>query len=182
MFNKKGVSLTDIPNFAIALVVIAMVLGIGAQVLNTMKSTSTMTSTATAFYGNSTFVADNATAVDFTPSTLLTDDQGETHFVSASCTGVALSNSSNTEDVTGNFTISGCTALLSANDVTINATNIKANFTYTFNVYNLNYNITRTGENSTSDFSDWQGTFAVILAASVVLGLVAMYLLNRNTL
>ena len=182
MNNKKGFGLTDIPNLAIVLVVFAVLLGIGAQMLGTLKSTSTMTTTGTAFYSNKTFVANNATAVDLTPSALLTDSYGETLFVLSSCTGVVLVNESNTEIVTGNFTVSGCTALLSANDGTLNATNVKANFTYTYNVYNLNYNITRDGENATSDFSDWQGTFAVILAASVVLGLVALYIMRGNAL
>ena len=44
----------------------------------------------------------------------------------------------------------------------------------------LAYNITQTGLDAQGDFADWQGTWVVILAAAVVLGIVGKYLFFRG--
>ena len=44
----------------------------------------------------------------------------------------------------------------------------------------LAYNITATGLSAQEDFSDWQGTWVVIIAAAVVLGIVGKYLFFRG--
>ena len=44
----------------------------------------------------------------------------------------------------------------------------------------LAYNITQTGLDAQEDFSDWQGTWVVIIAAAVVLGIVGKYLFFRG--
>ena len=135
----------------------------------------TQSSTSTRFYENSTFVADNVTAVDFTPSDVLTDSGSKTYIVAASCTSVLLTNTSNVA-VTSDFTVSGCTALLKDSGSEYNATNIKANFTYTHNLYNYDYNISEEGLQGQTDFSEWQTTWVVIVAAAVILGIIYRYL------
>lgn len=173
--SKKGFALEQVPQVAIALLIVSIVLGVGANILTNVQNTASMSSTSSAFYQNSTFVADNSTAVDFTPSALLSDSGGKTHLVSGSCTSTALSNS--TADVTSLFTVSGCTALLKAGaGLGNNATNIKANFTYTFNTYTVGYNSTEKGLSAQDQFSGWQATFVVVLAAAVVIGIVGRYL------
>lgn len=180
--SKKGFGLNDVPKLGILLVVTALLLGIGSQVLTTMKGTGTMTSIASATDGTNTFTAANGTAVDFTPSTYLRDGQGETWMVASSCTGVTIYNAtSNYANVTSDFTVSGCSATLAVTPTKVaNATTMQANFTYNYNVYNLNYNITRDGENATEDMSGWQTTWSTILAASIVLGLIAMYIMRSG--
>ena len=42
------------------------------------------------------------------------------------------------------------------------------------------YNITQQGLEAQEDLSDWQGTWVVIVAAAVVLGIVGRYLFFRN--
>ena len=41
------------------------------------------------------------------------------------------------------------------------------------------YNITQQGVDAIGDFSDWQGTWVVIIAAAVVIGIVGAYLFFR---
>lgn len=43
----------------------------------------------------------------------------------------------------------------------------------------LAYNITQEGLDAQEDLSDWQGTWVVIIAAAVVLGIVGRYLFFR---
>lgn len=40
----------------------------------------------------------------------------------------------------------------------------------------LAYNVTGTGEEALEDLSDWQTTWAVIIAAAVVIGIISAYL------
>ena len=42
------------------------------------------------------------------------------------------------------------------------------------------YNITQEGLEAQEDLSDWQGTWVVIVAAAVVLGIVGRYLFFKN--
>ena len=173
--NKKGFTLNEVPALAIALLVVAIVIGISATVLTNMQGTSTMTDTGTRFDSNGSFVAINeTTAVDFTD---LTEWQyngaGLSYLVPASCTGVNITNGSNV-DVTSKFTVSNCMATLTEN--AINNTAMTANYTFTFTTYKINYNITQQGLQGQSDFSEWQSTWVVVLAAAVIIGIVGKYL------
>ena len=172
--NKKGFNLTEVPQLVIVLLVIGIVLGVGATVLTQIQGTQT-SATTTRFYENSTFKANNVTAVDFTPSVLSTDASGKTYFVASSCTSVLLTNTSNVA-VTSHFTVVGCTALLKDAGSEYNATNIKANFTYSHNVYANDYNISQEGLEGQTDLSEWQTTWVVIVAAAVILGIIYRYL------
>jgi len=175
--SKKGFTLVEVPSLLVVLVVIAIVLGVGASILTNMQSDTAMSTTSTRFYGNSTFTAINATAVDFTPSALIVDGSGKAFLVTASCSGIKVSNNTNV-DKTTDFTVSGCTALLKDNSQ--NNTNHKANFTYTYNIYYSGYNITQEGLDGQISLSGWQSTWVVIVAAAVVIGIVGRYLFFKT--
>lgn len=170
--SKKGFQITEVPSLIIVLIVITIVLGIGASILSNVQQTSTYSGLATAFYENSSFVALNGTEVDFTPSDIVLDSGGKVHLVSGSCTGVILVNESHMDHTT-EFTVTGCSALLS--NTTRNNTNYKANFTYTYNEYYIAYNITQQGMDAQYSLSSWQGTWVIIIAAAIVLGILGKY-------
>ena len=171
--SKKGFNITEVPYVAVALLIIAIVIGIGATILTQVRDTSSLSSTSSLFDANSTFTTLNQTAVAFGTENAY-DGAGFVHLVANSCTGTVIMNASNLADVTSDFTVSGCTALLTNN--AINNTLVTANFTYTHNTYTVGYNISTTGLDAQKDFSDWQGTWVVILAAAVVLGIIGRYL------
>jgi hypothetical protein len=171
--NKKGFQLTEVPTFAVILLVLAIVLGLGATVLDNMQGTSTMTSTGSRVDDNNTFTASNATSVAFYDTSLDRNGAGWDYIVTGSCTDVSIFNSTGANN-TADFTVSGCNATLSDN--TQDATSHTANYTYSFTEYNYNYNVTQTGLESQEDLSDWQPTFVVIIAAAVVLMILGKYL------
>lgn len=173
--SKKGFTLLEVPSLMAVLVVIAIVLGMGATVLSNLRDTDTMSSTSTAFVSNATFTALNSTAVNFATAYTY-DGEGKAHLVTGSCTGVKIALG--TADQTANFTISGCTATLKNNNQ--NNTKHKANFTYTYNTYEESYNITTQGLEGQSAFSGWQGTFVIILAAAVIIGVIGQYLFFKG--
>lgn len=170
--NKKGFQIIEIPSLLIVLLVLAIVISLSGTILSNVRQTSSMTSTSTRFYTNSTITGLLNTAVDFTPSDILYDGTGQTYLVASSCTGAKIA--SGLTDIVENYTLSGCTLTLT--NVEYNNTKLKVNFTYTHNVYLKNYNITTDGLSSTEDFSGWQSTFVVIMAAAVVIGIVSRYL------
>jgi len=44
----------------------------------------------------------------------------------------------------------------------------------------LAYNVTESGEDALSDLADWQTTWAVIIAAAVVIGIISAYLFFKR--
>lgn len=162
--NKKGFQLTEVPQLVIVLLVVAIVLGVSATVLTEIRGTAAMTGTATSLESD-TFTADNVTVQTFNSDSDL-----------ISCGSVALYNGTNVKVVTGNFTITGCTALLSDDDALFNSSTITANYTKTRTTYLYAYNITTDGLASQDSFSGWQITFVVIIAAAVILGIIYRYL------
>ena len=172
--SKKGFTLNEVPALAIALLIVAIVIGLGATVLVNMQETSTMTDTLSRFDDNSSFVGLNETFVNFANSEWQYTGAGYAYLVPGSCSGVVIVNENN-EDTTANFTVVGCTANMTKDDGRHN-TPFTANYTLSATGYNTNYNITQTGLEGQEDFSDWQSTWVVILAAAVIIGIVGKYL------
>lgn len=171
--NKKGFELTAIPQIVIVLVVSAILMGIGGQILSTMQDTSQIQATSGILTrANDTFTALFSTNVTFAPSSLNVDGDGKAYLIA--CSNVVLFNYSNRVHTT-NFTVSGCAASLL--NETLNNTEFGANYTISHYVYGAAFNNTQTGLEAQEDFSDWLPTFVVIMAGVVVIGLISKYLL-----
>lgn len=171
--TKKGFMLNDIPMLAMVLVGLAIILGISATILTNMQDSDLMTGQGSVS-ASATFTADNVTAQDF-------DSFADTYGGAAlSCTSGVIYNGSNNLVVTGNFTIDtgACTAVLvdSVDSPKLNGTTKTINYTRSITTYNQAYNNTYDGLSATSDLSSWQGTWVVVIAAAVVLGIIGKYL------
>ena len=172
--NKKGFTLNEVPSLAIALLVVAIVIGIGATVLVNMQETSTMTDSLSRQDLNSSFVAlTNTTAVNFANAEWQYTSAGYSYLTAGSCADVVIYNRENAVATT-NFTVSGCTAVLLEGPGNNSAFTASYNFSATG--YNRNYNITQSGLSAQVDFSEWQSTWVVVLAAAVIIGIVGKYL------
>ena len=170
--SKKGFNITEVPTLAVVLLVIAIILGIGSTILTQVRDTDSMTTTSSAVDTNSTFTVSNVTAVTFgTELDYQTD--GRALLVANTCSNVFIIKDG--VDKTANFTIVGCTALLKSPSGS-HGDGMTANFTYSYNQYLMGYNVTTAGLDAQNDLSDWQGTWVVIVAAAVVLGIVGRYL------
>lgn len=166
---KKKAQVNKLTGFALTIVVFAIVLAVGLAILGKLQTSQQTTSTA--FYSNSTFTGDNVTAVDFTPADIVTDSGGKAHLVAGSCTNVKLANASNV-DKTAEFTVAGCTAIIIDEDASLNATNIKANFTYTYNVYSASANATASNISHLGEVPGWIPVIIVAMIGGIVLFLV----------
>ena len=165
--NKKGFQLTEIPQLVIVLLVIAIVLGVGATVLTQVRSTQTSSSASD--LRSADITATNASAVVY---------NGE--FNTLACSGVAIYNGTNAKRVTSEFTLTSafqsCTAQITGGNNTIQGKTVEVNYTKTRETFSLAYNVSSQGLQGQTDFSEWQATFVVILAAAVILGIIYKYL------
>ena len=172
----------EIPSYAIVVVIIAIILGLGATIITNMQTSQQDSDnqdyrfTRSIFDSNETFTALNNTATDF--STTLSAAIGD-DFIAGSCSGAVIQNGSTADDITVNFTVSGCTATLNDNTGALNNTVVTINFTYNAYAYGVSYNITQDSLDAMDDFGGWQITWVVILAAAVLIGIVVTYLYIR---
>jgi len=165
MKKAQFISLSNGPWLVTTIVIIVLVVGVGAVALNSFKTSSDTKSTSSAFYSDSEFTGINASYVDFKPTALVYDAEGNTNLIA--CSGTRIKNDSNNVDVTTNFTVSGCTARLDW--VAYNNTAFHANFTYTYNVYKHAYNVSNQGEKSLSNFSLQMPTVGTMLGVGLIL-------------
>ena len=165
--SKKGFQITEVPTLAVVLLVIAIVLGIGASVLVQVQDT-TLTAASTSETDSNSVTTTNGTQV------LFSDLDAKSNV--PSCSGVKIYNGSNALDVTNYFTISGCYATLNEAQLNTSGRAKEFNYTKTLVSYTTAYNITQTGLTSQVSFSNWEGTWIVIIAAAVVIGIVGKYL------
>ena len=123
--NKKGFQLSEIPGIVIVLVVVAVVLGLGATVLDQVKTTQCSYSVGT---------------------------DGKCY---TCATGYAW-----------NATVQNC------NNVT-NATALST----PIDMGTVAFNASAYGNSGLNTMASWQPTWAVIIAAAVVIGIIAAYLM-----
>lgn len=176
--NKRGFAVSQIPSLAITLGLIAIVIAVVATMLVSFQDSQLDAdegrTTASLVDQNDTFVVSNTTAVD-----IAADHSGSHLFVDNQCSNVKIYGIA-AVDMTANFTISGCTAiLLTADDSFYNAKTMTANYTYQFYEYGYVYNITQEGIDSQTDLAQWQTTWVVVIAAAIIIGIIAAYLMFK---
>ena len=167
--TKKGeFSLTEVPQLVIVFLVIAIVLGVSATVLSSVQTTQT-TGTASDLR-SSTATATNVSAVVY---------NGE--FNTLACSGVVVYNGTNNKVVTSEFTLTSafqsCTARIVGGNNTIQGKTVTLNYTKTRQTFPMAYNVTTDGLNSAKSLSGWQGSWVVIMAAAIILGIIYKYML-----
>jgi Tfp pilus assembly protein FimT len=170
--NKKGFQMTEIPTLVVVLLTIAIMLGVGATILGNVRDGDSETTTLSAFLANNTITVTNATTTTMNPASLVNDASGKVHLVS--CSDMKAVNVTNSKKVTSQFTVTGCNVMLK--NITLNGDSVRFNFTYVYNAYGNGYNTTQEGLDAQVEFSAWQSTFVVLIAAAVVIGLVGKYL------
>lgn len=126
--SRKGFALNEVPGLAIALVVIAIVLGLGATILDQVKSPE----------------CDGVVA---------------TNGLCYSCTAYT--------NITWNSTAQTC----------YNSTDNSAASGYLNDIGTYSYNASRLGMVGINTMASWEPTWAVIIAAAVVVGIIAAYLM-----
>lgn len=156
------------PMMVSLLLLIALMVFIGANIVNDVQEDQKSTLSATT--SNETIAAIN----DSVAVTLTTASR-----IDASCTLVHVNNdTANYNWATANFTMSGCTLTLATGMGTNPpANNSRINVTYTtsYTPQDQFYNITSEGTAGLSNFSDFQNLFGLIIAAIIILGLIAWY-------
>lgn len=136
-------------------VVFTLVLAIGLTITTTLRTQET--SVASSFDTETNFTALNLTAVSFNEGYQL------------SCTDVAIHNATYI-DLTGQFTVVGCTASLQ--NSTFNNTVMSANYTFTYNVYSASYNATAENVSALSTIPSWFPIIIVAFIGGIVLFLI----------
>jgi len=129
--NKKGFAIQDVPQLAILLLVIAIVLGVGMTILTSVQSSSNQ------------------------------------------CSGTYLQATNEC------YTCSTGHTWLTANESCINSTGT-INSSAKLDTRTLAFNATSEGMSGLKTMSDWQDTWAVIIAAAVVIGIISAYLFFKK--
>lgn len=177
MRGKKGFAISEIPTLAITLGIIAVVIGIMATVLietqNTTDGESYGRTTSTQKTYNESKLIPTAPNTTFNFATAYSNRRNF-----GACSNVTIYNHTGT-DVTSSFTVSGCSASFTTATSFANKTYSAIAYTYTLYEYGQTWNITQDGIDAQDSFADWQGTFVVIIAAAVVIGIIGAYLFFR---
>jgi len=168
--KAQAISLANSPSIVILLgftVLLAAAIAISIQGL---RDTSSLTGRSTEIEDNESFTAFNDTAIDVTTTeqNRLFYGDSKIKFIAGSCRSVDIWNISDA-NVTGLFTISGCTVTLDADEGAMNGTSMTANYTYDFNTYQYGYNITDRGLLAVFNISDQFPTIGTILGVALVI-------------
>lgn len=170
--QRKGFQISEVPTLAIVLGVIFIVMGVMAMILTQIKTTDTMTSTAS---------RQDANTVNINDKTYLTfGDQDTKGNDAVSCANTTVYNGTNAANVTVDYTVSGCTVKQTGvTKVPANTTGQSVQYLLTFKTYTVAYNATERGEAAQDTLSSWGNTWAVIIAAAVVVGIIGAYMMFK---
>ena len=164
------IDLKQVPALAITFVVIAIVIGVGATILTQFQANVNADAGTLSVADSNSVTTVNGTQVFFADS----DQKGN---LPVACSSVKVYNGTKAEDVTHFFTVEGCYATLS--NTSFSATAKQFNYTLVTQQYSTAYNTTEDGLDASTTLSSWQGTWVVIVASAIVLGIIGGYLMYR---
>jgi len=159
---------------AIALLVFAIVLGIGGDIMDNVQDVQNDSTRLT--YYNQTFTADNSNATGNTEAFNITHCQGHA-IINVRCGSTG--NASLTVNA-GNYTTDNTSC---PRTITFNSNNTwNVTSSYHAPIYGYDYNTSQAGEEGIWTFTDWIGTIAVTLVAGIVLALIAGFFMFKRSM
>jgi hypothetical protein len=181
-FTKKGqVSVENVPNLIVILIVVGVVIGMGALIFDRIQDNQLETGTT---INESIDVSGINTSKSLISSRIKSNSQVvvATNSSLSNETGVIVSNTTlaliEGDEGTGNYTFNDDLGQISVHSRGLNKSRLLIN--YSFEQYNTGYNVTEDSKAGLQTFGDFQSVIAIILSAGVILGLIIFLgIMNR---
>lgn len=167
--NKKGFGINELTALGIIFVTVAILLTFGARILQDMQTTQ---DTETGAKTQERFVANQAAYVALSSHPIIEGSE----IVRNRTLGGTGSHLNRTTDYQMDYP--GGRILCNSTDLCApGATDM--NITYTYSYYTAAYNVSGAGLESLAVFGEWLPTLALIVVASVIIGIIIVFLMKR---